>query len=105
MTLTQEILDAIREAPETVEWSALGNIWHNYQKVPPIDKFEEIINYEWRIKPKPYEARHEIWLDKTPKPDSKGNIFAYVFGDNIWNQTQTEHCTKRFEIIVRELLE
>jgi hypothetical protein len=27
----------------------------------PSNFFSSVINYEWRIKPKPYEARHIIW--------------------------------------------
>ncbi len=112
MTLTQEILDAIREAPETVEWRLFEDLeWHSYTLYPPTVAFNSAIRFQWRIKPKPYEARHEIYLSKTPEPLKQykaENLMELLLGSsNSWYQEPiTEvNCNKRYEIIVREMPE
>lgn len=111
MTLTAEILQAIREQPENVECrSTDGCIWLPLTEMQGMRLLGAVNNYQWRIKPKPYEARHVLYLDKTPEPihpDNAHTLMNYLLGNNAWyhKPLPEEHCTKKYEIIVREIVE
>lgn len=102
--LTQEIIDAIKTAPETVEWRKdSSGVWHPFC----FNNTSLIlaINSEWRIKPKPYEAKHIIYLLHTPSPNEGGNFFEYILGKAVWGKFPVNSCNKKYEITVREVLE
>lgn len=108
MTLTQEILDAIRTNPETVEWfNSYDNCWVQYNKEECFLYINDAAMAEWRIKPKPYEARHVVYLRDVPKPEKEsGGVFPFLFGyTNEWRPSMYKDCSKKFEIIVREVVE
>lgn len=105
--LTEEILKAIREQPENVEWfSKSEDKWISLNKVPFI-ALVNAVDAQWRIKPKPYEARHEIWLSDTPDPiPEKRSIGGFLFGEYVmWCKTAEITGYKKFEIIIREVVE
>lgn len=114
MTLTQEILTAIKNSPETVEWQVSKDYdWINYVRNSPCANIGTAINYNWRIKKKPYEARHEIWVSATPlvarenKLDQHfASLSELLLGyTNNWSEVKSDSCTKKVEIIIREIIE
>lgn len=108
MKLNQSILDAIRTQPENVECRSADNcIWLPLTEMQGMRLLGAINNYQWRIKPKPYEARHIVYLRETPKPEENSSgLISYLFGlNNDWMYRKWKDCTKKFEIIVREVVE
>lgn len=106
MTLTQEILDAIRTQPENVEWRKLyTDEWFPFKGVY-LSLKTAINEIEWRIKPKPYEEKHEVYF-KSAKDAELFWIGSHISDRILFNwydikMKKDEQYTKKFEIIVRE---
>lgn len=109
MTLDQNILEAIRTQPENVEWRYYTD--GEWIKYSPRDtqELDDIFKAQWRIKPKPYEARHEVYFKSAKDAE------LFWIGSHITNKTlfgwydisinKNEQYAKKFEIIVREVVE
>jgi hypothetical protein len=105
--LTQSILDAIRTAPETVEWKRhTKDSWSRYIEFPNID-FKFALESHWRIKPKPYEMRLTLWLNGVPNHIENGaTLGRRLFGDNVtWSPIKEEEHNKKYEFTIREVVE
>lgn len=106
--LTTEILEAIKNAPETVEVQCYGSTdWISYAHIP-ISLNQAIHNSQWRIKTKSYDSTHIVWLKDNPEPAPYSdliNLFLLGKDTNKWSPVKTEKYSKKFEIIVREIQE
>lgn len=108
--LNQAIIDAIKDGKE-VEFYCLASkayvllYGNNYTRGNYT--FSYLMNAQWRIKPKPYEAKHIFYVNSTPKPEIDVSFFHELLlgAGNPWSTKSDPMARKKIEITVREVLD